>query len=98
MDRSFLRRVGGIPNSLSSIHNLGTSLEELRLYGWETLTQLPHQFQYLTALRSLSIWDFHAVKALPEWLGNLSSLQDLWIVDCKNLKYLPSERFNASPN
>ncbi|GLT99176.1 hypothetical protein SLE2022_166340 [Rubroshorea leprosula] len=76
--------------SLSSIHNLGTSLEELRLYGWAKLTQLPHQIQHLTALRHLSIWDFHGVKALPEWLGNLSSLQDLCIKYCENLKHLPS--------
>ncbi|GKV17372.1 hypothetical protein SLEP1_g27887 [Rubroshorea leprosula] len=75
---------------LSSIHNLGTSLEELRLYGWAKLTQLPHQIQHLTGLRHLSIWDFHGVKALPEWLGNLSSLQDLCIKYCENLKHLPS--------
>ncbi|GKV17367.1 hypothetical protein SLEP1_g27881 [Rubroshorea leprosula] len=75
---------------LSSIHNLGTSLEELRLYGWAKLTQLPHQIQHLTALRHLSIWDFHGVKALPEWLGNLSSLQDLCIKYCENLEHLPS--------
>ncbi|GLT27103.1 hypothetical protein SLA2020_021300 [Shorea laevis] len=76
--------------SLSSIHNLGTSLEELDLLGWEKLTQLPHQIQHLTALRRLSISHFHGVKALPEWLENLSSLQALWIMDCKNLKHLPS--------
>ncbi|GKV38985.1 hypothetical protein SLEP1_g46831 [Rubroshorea leprosula] len=76
--------------SLSSIHNLGTSLEELRLYGWAKLTQLPHQIQHLTALRHLSIWDFHGAKALPEWLGNLSSLQDLCIKYCENLEHLPS--------
>ncbi|GKV31550.1 hypothetical protein SLEP1_g40229 [Rubroshorea leprosula] len=79
--------------SLSSIHNLGTSLEELRLFGWAKLTQLPHQIQHLTALRILYIFDFHGVKALPEWLGNLSSLQDLHIHRCENLKHLPSVEF-----
>ncbi|GLT27097.1 hypothetical protein SLA2020_021240 [Shorea laevis] len=76
--------------SSSSIHNLGTSLENLCLFGWEKLTQLPHQIKHLTALRHLFISGFHGVKALPEWLGNLSSLEDLRIVDCKNLKHLPS--------
>ncbi|GLT99182.1 hypothetical protein SLE2022_166370 [Rubroshorea leprosula] len=76
--------------SLSSIHNLGSSLEYLALSGWAKLTQLPHQIQHLTALTHLSIWDFHGVKALPEWLGNLSSLQELGIQRCKNLKHLPS--------
>ncbi|GLT99186.1 hypothetical protein SLE2022_166400 [Rubroshorea leprosula] len=75
---------------LSSIHNLGASLEELCLYGWEKLTQLPHQIQHLTALRQLYIKDFHSVEALPEWLGNLSSLQSLRTVNCKHLKRLPS--------
>ncbi|GLT27109.1 hypothetical protein SLA2020_021350 [Shorea laevis] len=75
---------------LSSIHNLGTSLEELHLFGWEKRTQLSHQIQYLTALRCLSIQNFHGVKTFPEWLGNLSSLQELWIEHCKNLKHLPS--------
>ncbi|GKV38986.1 hypothetical protein SLEP1_g46832 [Rubroshorea leprosula] len=78
------------PISLSSIHNLGTSLEELCLCGWEKLTQLPHQIRYLTALRHLSIYFFDGVKALPEWLGSLSSLQSLGILHCKNLKHLPS--------
>ncbi|GKV31568.1 hypothetical protein SLEP1_g40246 [Rubroshorea leprosula] len=76
--------------SLSSIHNLGTSLEELFLYGWEKLTELPHQIQYLTALRRLLISAFDGVEALPKWLENLSSLQDLGIRHCKNLKHLPS--------
>ncbi|GLT27106.1 hypothetical protein SLA2020_021330 [Shorea laevis] len=76
--------------SLSSIHNLGTSLEQLHLFGWETLTQLPHQIQYLIALRDLAIFNFNGVEALPDWLGNLSSLQHLWIISCKNLKHLPS--------
>ncbi|GLT27098.1 hypothetical protein SLA2020_021250 [Shorea laevis] len=75
---------------LSSIHNFGTSLEELDLYGWEKLTQLPHQIQHLTTLRRLSIWDFQLVEILPEWLGNLSSLQQLLILRCKNMKHLPS--------
>ncbi|GKV17369.1 hypothetical protein SLEP1_g27884 [Rubroshorea leprosula] len=39
--------------SLSSIHNLGSSLEYLALSGWAKLTQLPHQIQHLTALRIL---------------------------------------------
>ncbi|GLT27380.1 hypothetical protein SLA2020_023840 [Shorea laevis] len=76
--------------SLSSIHNLGTSLEELHLFGWAKLTQLPHQIKHLIALRVLSIFFFHGLEALPEWLGNLSSLQDLCIRQCENLKYLPS--------
>ncbi|GLT45139.1 hypothetical protein SLA2020_189920 [Shorea laevis] len=75
---------------LSSIHKLGTPLEELYLYGWEKLTQLPHQIEHLTALSRLYIDDFHSVEALPEWLGNLSSLQYLWIKNCKHLKCLPS--------
>ncbi|GKV17363.1 hypothetical protein SLEP1_g27877 [Rubroshorea leprosula] len=76
--------------SLSLIHHLSTSLEKLELYGWEKLTQLPHQIQHLITLRELYIHDFHGVEALPEWLGNLSSLQDLHIDHCKNLKHLPS--------
>ncbi|GLT99164.1 hypothetical protein SLE2022_166250 [Rubroshorea leprosula] len=76
--------------SLSSIHKLGTSLEELHLFGWAKLTQLPHQIQHLAALRILYILDFDGVEALPEWLGNLSSLQDLCIMRCKNLRHLPS--------
>ncbi|GKV38990.1 hypothetical protein SLEP1_g46836 [Rubroshorea leprosula] len=75
---------------LSSIPNRGTSLEKLHLFGWKTLTQLPNQIQYLTALRCLFIYFFHGVKALPEWLGSLSSLQSLGILHCKNLKHLPS--------
>ncbi|GLT99171.1 hypothetical protein SLE2022_166300 [Rubroshorea leprosula] len=88
-------RIGGFSEELEefpclSIHNLGTSLEQLHLHGWEKLTQLPHHIQYLTALRQLAIYGFHGVKALPEWLGNLSSLHDLCIGNCKNLKHLPS--------
>ncbi|GLT45141.1 hypothetical protein SLA2020_189940 [Shorea laevis] len=75
---------------LSSIHNLGNSFEELDLYGWEKLTQLPHQIQHLTALRHLCIRDFHSVEALPEWLGNLSYLENLETKNCKHLKHLPS--------
>ncbi|GLT99185.1 hypothetical protein SLE2022_166390 [Rubroshorea leprosula] len=75
---------------LSSIHNLSTSLEVLHLYGWEKLTQLPHQIQHLIALRRLFIWNFHSVESLPEWLGNLSSLEHLFISRCNNTKHLPS--------
>ncbi|GLT99161.1 hypothetical protein SLE2022_166230 [Rubroshorea leprosula] len=85
----FLEELEEFP-CLSSIHNLSTSLEELRLCGWAKLIQLPHQIQHFTALRILFIFYFHGVKALPEWLGNLSSLQDLCIEKCENLKHLPS--------
>ncbi|GKV29479.1 hypothetical protein SLEP1_g38408 [Rubroshorea leprosula] len=72
------------------LNSINRSLEELKLFGWETLTQLPHQIQYLTALKELEIWNFDKLQALPEWLGNLSSLQRLEIRRCRNLKHLPS--------
>ncbi|GLU09302.1 hypothetical protein SLE2022_261680 [Rubroshorea leprosula] len=75
---------------LNSIHHLHASLQELRLFGWEKVTDLPPQIQHLTSLRKLSIDTFNQVEALPEWLGSLSSLQSLEIFGCKKLKYLPS--------
>ncbi|XVF65842.1 hypothetical protein PTKIN_Ptkin09bG0283300 [Pterospermum kingtungense] len=75
---------------LSSIHHLHSSLEELKLYGWEKLSSLPDQLQHLTALKELTIGKFRGVKALPEWLGNLSSLEYLEI-NCENLEHLPSK-------
>ncbi|GLT64594.1 hypothetical protein SLA2020_370780 [Shorea laevis] len=75
---------------LSSIHHLHTCLEELWLWGWEKLTQLPHQIQHLTALKYLSVNKFDGLEVLPEWLGNLASLHQLMLGDCKNLKHLPS--------
>ncbi|GLT31971.1 hypothetical protein SLA2020_066680 [Shorea laevis] len=72
---------------LSSIHD---GLEELRLMGWDKLSQLPDQIQHLTALKKLDIQSFKQVVALPEWVGNFCSLQYLWISDCDNMKQLPS--------
>ncbi|GKV06774.1 hypothetical protein SLEP1_g18618 [Rubroshorea leprosula] len=62
--------------SLSSIH---ASLEQLKLWGWEKLTQLP-DIQHLTALKELSIYYFSGMESLPDWFNNLSSLQrlDIW--------------------
>ncbi|GLU08349.1 hypothetical protein SLE2022_252670 [Rubroshorea leprosula] len=82
----FSKELGEFPG-LSSIN---TSLEGLQLYGWEKLSQLPHQIQHLTALRALLVSGFDGVEVLPEWLRNLSSLQYLSVRKCKNLKQLPS--------
>ncbi|XVE80892.1 hypothetical protein DITRI_Ditri15bG0017500 [Diplodiscus trichospermus] len=76
---------------LRSIHHLHSSLEELKLNGWQKISSLPDQLQHLTALNKLSILYFHGVKALPEWLGSLSSLQSLRIMFCENLEHLPSK-------
>ncbi|XVF65846.1 hypothetical protein PTKIN_Ptkin09bG0283700 [Pterospermum kingtungense] len=62
---------------LTSIHLLNSSLEDLKLYGWEKLSSVPHQLQHLTALKGLSIHYFSGVKALPEWFGNFSNLKKL---------------------
>ncbi|GLT91505.1 hypothetical protein SLE2022_093880 [Rubroshorea leprosula] len=72
---------------LSSIHD---GLEELELFGWDKLSQLPDQIQHLTALKELTIESFKQVVALPEWVGNFSSLQCLRIRSCYNMKQLPS--------
>ncbi|GLU05085.1 hypothetical protein SLE2022_222040 [Rubroshorea leprosula] len=66
--------------SLSSIH---ASLEELILWGWKKITQLP-QIQHLTALRELTIFKFSGMESLPDWFNNLSSLQHLEIWNCPN--------------
>ncbi|GLT91502.1 hypothetical protein SLE2022_093850 [Rubroshorea leprosula] len=72
---------------LSSIHD---GLEELRLIGWDKLSQLPDQIQHLTALKELTIHRFKQVVALSDWVGNFCSLQYLSISDCDNMKQLPS--------
>ncbi|GLT31973.1 hypothetical protein SLA2020_066700 [Shorea laevis] len=72
---------------LSSIHD---DLEELTLFGWDKLTELPSQIQHLTALKELTMVGFKQVIALPEWVGNFSSLQCLRIFKCDNMKHLPS--------
>ncbi|GLT91513.1 hypothetical protein SLE2022_093960 [Rubroshorea leprosula] len=72
---------------LSFIHG---GLEELKLIGWDKLSQLPDQIQHLTALKELAIVSFKQVVALPEWVGNFSSLQCLRILACYNMKQLPS--------
>ncbi|OMP12315.1 Disease resistance protein [Corchorus olitorius] len=88
-------RIGGFSEELEvfpgfdSIQHLHSSLEDLRLYGWEKLKALPHQLQYLTALISLNIRDFNQVEAMPQWLGNLSSLEELELRRCKKLMQFP---------
>ncbi|GLT60525.1 hypothetical protein SLA2020_332880 [Shorea laevis] len=85
--------IGGFSKELEEfpgLNSINTSLEHLGLYGWEKLSQLPHQIQHLTALRYLLVSGFDGVEVLPEWLRNLSSLESLWIGKCKNLKQLPS--------
>ncbi|XVE80872.1 hypothetical protein DITRI_Ditri15bG0015900 [Diplodiscus trichospermus] len=77
---------------LSSIHRLHSSLEDLTLFGWETLSSLPDQFQHLTALEILGIEDFSGLRALPEWLRKFSSLRKLFLRDCENLRHLPSRK------
>ncbi|GLT64602.1 hypothetical protein SLA2020_370840 [Shorea laevis] len=86
-------RIGGFSKELEEfpgLNSINTSLEELQLYGWEKLSQLPHQIEHLTALRELWVSGFDGVEVLPEWLRNLSSLEYLWVRECKNLKQLPS--------
>lgn len=73
------------------LSSIPSSLEELFLNGWDTLTELPHQIQHLTTLKTLYIMGFNKLEELPEWLGNLSSLQRLQIWQCSNLRNLPSE-------
>ncbi|GLT64591.1 hypothetical protein SLA2020_370750 [Shorea laevis] len=85
--------IGGFSKELEEfpgLNSINTSLEDLELYGWEKLSQLPHQIQHLTALRYLWVSGFDGVEVLPEWLRNLSSLEYLWVRKCKNLKQLPS--------
>ncbi|GLT64590.1 hypothetical protein SLA2020_370740 [Shorea laevis] len=85
--------IGGFSKELEEfpgLNSINTSLEDLGLYGWEKLSQLPHQIQHLTALRCLSVSGFDGVEVLPEWLRNLSFLESLSIQKCKNLKQLPS--------
>ncbi|GLT94776.1 hypothetical protein SLE2022_125000 [Rubroshorea leprosula] len=88
-------RIGGFSKeleefpSLSSIHCLQTSLENLDLFGWKKLTELSHQIQNITSLKSLAIFDFNEVETLPEWLRNTSFLKSLCIVRCLRLKYVP---------
>ncbi|GLT60524.1 hypothetical protein SLA2020_332870 [Shorea laevis] len=74
---------------LSFFHLLNTSLESLKLYGWEKLNMLPRQIQHLTALKKLTLSEFGEVETLPEWLGNLSTLKKLSISDCSQLRCLP---------
>ncbi|XVE80875.1 hypothetical protein DITRI_Ditri15bG0016200 [Diplodiscus trichospermus] len=52
----------------SPIHHLHSSLQDLKLYGWEKLSSLPDQLQHFTALEKLTIENFSGVKALPEFL------------------------------
>ncbi|GLT64588.1 hypothetical protein SLA2020_370730 [Shorea laevis] len=85
--------IGGFSEELEEfpgLNSTNTSLEDLELYGWEKLSQLPHQIQHLTALRYLWVSGFDGVEVLPEWLRNLSSLEYLRVQKCKNLKQLPS--------
>ncbi|GLU08350.1 hypothetical protein SLE2022_252680 [Rubroshorea leprosula] len=85
--------IGGFSKELEEfpgLNSINTSLEVLNLYGWEKLSQLPHQIQHLSALSSLDVSGFDGVEVLPEWLRNLSSLESLEIQKCKNLKQLPS--------
>ncbi|GKU85509.1 hypothetical protein SLEP1_g177 [Rubroshorea leprosula] len=85
--------IGGFSKELEEfpgLNSINTCLEDLQLYGWEKLSQLPHQIQHLTALRGLSVSRFDGVEVLPEWLRNLSSLEYLVVKSCKNLKQLPS--------
>ncbi|GLT64592.1 hypothetical protein SLA2020_370760 [Shorea laevis] len=84
--------IGGFLKELEQfpgLNSINTSLEDLQLYGWEKLSQLPHQIQHLTALQDLRVSGFDGVEVLPEWLRNLSSLESLFIRKCKNLKQLP---------
>ncbi|GKU85501.1 hypothetical protein SLEP1_g170 [Rubroshorea leprosula] len=85
--------IGGFSKELEEfpgLNSINTSLEDLQLYGWEKLSQLPHQIQHLNALQYLSVSGFDGVEVLPEWLRNLSSLEYLVVRSCKNLKQLPS--------
>ncbi|GKU85508.1 hypothetical protein SLEP1_g176 [Rubroshorea leprosula] len=85
--------IGGFSKKLKEfpgLNSINTSLEQLELYGWERLSQLPDQIQHLTALRYLWVSGFDGVEVLPDWLRNLSSLECLWVRKCKNLKQLPS--------
>ncbi|XVF65818.1 hypothetical protein PTKIN_Ptkin09bG0281400 [Pterospermum kingtungense] len=84
-----LEEFPGLP-SIDHLHS-SLALEDLTLHGWEKLSSLPHQLQYLTNLKRLTIENFSGVKAFPEWLGNLSSLEDLMIRNCENLEHLPSK-------
>ncbi|XVE80887.1 hypothetical protein DITRI_Ditri15bG0017200 [Diplodiscus trichospermus] len=77
--------------SLSSIHPLYPSIEDLTSIGWEKLSSLPDQLQHFSALKKLWIWHFSGVKALPDWLGNLSSLRELDIWYFLDLEHLPSK-------
>ncbi|GKU85518.1 hypothetical protein SLEP1_g185 [Rubroshorea leprosula] len=85
--------IGGFSKELEEfpgLNSINTSLEDLDLFGWEKLSQLPHQIQHLTAIKYLRVSGFDGVEVLPEWLRNLSSLECLWFDKCKNLKRLPS--------
>ncbi|GLT32456.1 hypothetical protein SLA2020_071230 [Shorea laevis] len=78
--------IGGFSKELEEfpgLNSINTSLEELELYGWEKLSQLPHQIQHLTALRYL--WN---LKQLPsaEAFRRLSKLRSLFVRDCPLLE------------
>ncbi|XP_038901555.1 putative disease resistance protein RGA3 [Benincasa hispida] len=93
MNLKHIRIIGCIQNyDFSFLGHHHHSLERLALREkLSSVTQLPQQLQFLTALQKLSLENFGGIEALPEWLGNFVSLQRLDLLCCQNLKQFPSK-------
>ncbi|GLT64772.1 hypothetical protein SLA2020_372430 [Shorea laevis] len=79
--------IGGYSKELEEfpgLNSISTSLEELDLFGWEKLSQLPHQIQHLTAIKYL--WCKN-LKQLPS-VEAIRRLSKLWLLDVRDCPLL----------
>ncbi|XP_074285723.1 putative disease resistance protein RGA1 isoform X2 [Silene latifolia] len=65
-----------------SWHNLADTLQDLYLWGFNEMEELPEGMQYCTSLKYLSIWRCPKLKYVPKWMPKLTSLPILLILAC----------------
>ncbi|CAN6361723.1 unnamed protein product, partial [Urochloa humidicola] len=72
-----------------------TTLEELKVVGFGSLSSLPEAIPCFPSLRILHLC-FPDLEILPEWLGQLITLEELHISNCPNLTTLPASIQNLT--
>ncbi|XP_074285463.1 putative disease resistance protein RGA1 [Silene latifolia] len=78
-------RIYNCPNMVwggMSWHKLAGTLQDLVLFDFEEMEELPEGIQYCTSLQSLSAEYCPKLKSVPKWMPKLTSLQELCLRQC----------------